>query len=158
MGDIAGEAGRGDGRRDGTVVELLRVVQLVAARHAAGVEMGDVVVRVPDRADDVALHDLHVVDVEQQLHAGRPDGPHHRDAERGVVAVVVGVIHLAVQELEAHAHAVCFGESLDPGQSGDAVVRRFGVAPPAPVAEHRDQVRDAVARRERNGRLELAQQ
>src|SRR3989441_6391815 len=124
VGDVAGEAGRGDGPRDGVVVELLRVVELVAAGHAARVEVADVLVRVPDGADDVAFHDLHVIDVEQQLHAGRVDRPHHRDPERGVVALVIGVIDLAVQELEAHGDAVGFGEPLDPGQAGDAVVRR----------------------------------
>src|SRR2546427_10436436 len=46
---------------------------------SARVEVADVLVRVPDGADDVAFHDLHVIDVEQQLHAGRVDRPHHRD-------------------------------------------------------------------------------
>src|SRR2546427_8529449 len=40
---------------------------------------------------------------------------------RRPVALVIGVIHLAVQELEAHRHALCFSDPLDLVQSGDAV-------------------------------------
>src|SRR5256886_14346773 len=43
-------------------------------------------------------------------------------------------------------------------QAGDAVVDPLGVALAAAVAEHRDEVRDAVARRLRGRCLELSQQ
>src|SRR3989449_4715915 len=65
VGDVAGEAGRGDGPCDGVVVELLRVVELVAAGHAARVGVAGGLARVPDGADDVAFHALPVIDIEQ---------------------------------------------------------------------------------------------
>src|SRR5690242_20995971 len=56
-----------DGGRDRTPVELLRPIELVAARHATRMEVADVRRIVANRADDIALHDLHVVDVVEQL-------------------------------------------------------------------------------------------
>src|SRR2546430_3386204 len=43
------------------------------------------------------------------------------------------VVHLAVQQLEAHRHTLRLGESLDLVQSGDAVVDPLGVALAAAV-------------------------
>src|SRR5690606_14625132 len=106
--DEAREAEVRDGGGDRAVVQLLRAVQLVAAGHAGGVEMRDVLAVVADGADDVALHDLHVVDVVEQLHAWRRDGLDHTHAERGRVAVIVLVVDLAVQHLEADRDAVLF--------------------------------------------------
>src|SRR5207249_6085762 len=115
------EARVGDGRRDGVPVELLRAVQLVAAGHAPGMEVGDVVPVGADRADHVAFHDLHVVDVVQQLDARRIDRLHDGDAERRVVSLVIRVVHLAVQQLEAHRHTLRLGQRLDLVQAGHAV-------------------------------------
>src|SRR6267378_3327697 len=84
--DVAGEPGVGDGARDGAPVQLLRVVELVAPRHASGVEVRDMTDVLPDRPDYVAFHDLHVVDVVQQLHARRADGLDHLGAECGAIA------------------------------------------------------------------------
>src|SRR5439155_1640168 len=113
-------------------VELLGVVELVASRHAAGVEMADVGGVRPDGTDDVALHDLHVIDVVEQLHAGRAHGLHHRGAEHGVVALIAGMVHLAVQQLHAHGDAVLLGERRDAAESGRAGGERLGISgPPA---------------------------
>src|SRR6185295_8777965 len=59
----AGEAGVGDGRGDRAPVQLLRAVQLVAAGHATRMEVGNPLTVFADGADDVAFHDLHVIDV-----------------------------------------------------------------------------------------------
>src|ERR1041384_2871744 len=67
VGDVPGEPQIRDGCGDAAPVQLLTVVQLVAARHAAGMEVTDPLRVVADRADHVAFHDLHVVDVVQQL-------------------------------------------------------------------------------------------
>src|SRR5207247_4569058 len=69
-----GEAGIRDGSCNRMVVQLLRVIQLVATWHPAGMEMADVGGMLPDRPDDVAFHYLHVIDVVQQLHPRRADG------------------------------------------------------------------------------------
>src|SRR5205809_5523221 len=57
----AGEAGIRDGSRNRVVVQLLRVIQLVATRHPAGMEVSDVGGMLPDRANDVPFLDLLVV-------------------------------------------------------------------------------------------------
>ena len=51
------------------VVQLLRIVDLVAARIPAGVEVSDPLEVIPDIPDDVAVHDLRVVDVEEDFDA-----------------------------------------------------------------------------------------
>src|SRR5207253_2173714 len=113
---------------------------------------------VADGADDVAFHDLHVIDVVQQPDARRAHGLHHGDPESRPVALVVRVIDLAVQELEADRDPLFFRLRLDRVEPRDTVVDRLPVAPAAPVAEHRDHIRDGVARGERNGLLQLVQQ
>src|SRR3954451_6724970 len=63
VGEIAVEARRDDCAGDGGVVELLRVVDFVAAGDAGCVEVGQVFLIFLNGSDDVAFHDLHVVDV-----------------------------------------------------------------------------------------------
>ena len=125
MGDVAGVAGVDNRAADGRPVQFLRVVNLVTARHAAGVKVGDVLVIVADRADDVALHNLHVINVIEQLDARRGDRLNHPDAERRVIAEIVFVIHFTVQQLDADGDAGVFGHLLDAVQAGDAVVEGF---------------------------------
>ena len=57
----------GDGGGDGTPLEFLSVIEFVTARDAAGVEVGNVLNIVANGADDVAFHDLHVIDVVEQI-------------------------------------------------------------------------------------------
>src|SRR5262249_52304635 len=71
--EVAGVAGGQDGADDRRVVQLLRLIDLVAAGVAARVVVGDVVLVVAEGADDVPLHVLHVVDVVEQLEARRAD-------------------------------------------------------------------------------------
>ena len=73
MGKVALEAHLGDGLGDGSVVQLLGVVDLVPAGVAAGVVVAVVLAVRLDRADHVPLHDLHVVDVVEQLEVPRAD-------------------------------------------------------------------------------------
>ena len=94
-------------------LQFLRVVELVAAGDAAGMEVADVLDVFADGADDVAFHDLHVVDVVEQLDARRIHRLHHLDAPCGVVALVVLVVHLAVEQFQADGDAVVFGDLLD---------------------------------------------
>ena len=111
-----------------------------------------------NRTNDIALHDLHVIDVVEELDAWRSDPLHHGDAEGRMIALIVGVIDLAVEELDADGDALLLGECFDGAQSLHA--RRDGVevAAAVPVAEHRDHVRHASARGERDRRFELAQE
>ena len=91
------------------IVQLLRRVDLVPAGNARGVVVRDVLVIVADRADHVAFHDLHVVDVVQKLEALRPQALGERDTPRRAVALIVLVIHLRVEQLHADRDAVALG-------------------------------------------------
>src|SRR6476646_7354113 len=67
--DEAGEAESGNRLHDEAIVQLVRVVDLVASRIAAGVKMADPLEVILDVADDVTVHDLGVVDVVENLDA-----------------------------------------------------------------------------------------
>src|SRR5579871_4093534 len=56
---VSGGDDRLDHRR---VIKLLGVVDLMPARNPAGVVVGEGIFVLPDGGDDVAFHDLHVVD------------------------------------------------------------------------------------------------
>src|SRR5207244_11374371 len=62
---------------DGRIVQLLRIVKLVTTRGASRVIVRKIRVMVADGAADIALHDLHVVDVTEQFHTGWMDEPAH---------------------------------------------------------------------------------
>src|SRR5437764_14794051 len=53
---------------DGWVVQLLPFVKLVTARVASRMIVRKIRVMLADGADDITLHDLHVVDVIEQFH------------------------------------------------------------------------------------------
>src|ERR1700722_12170390 len=71
--EITLKSGFDDRLTDGRVIQFLGVVDLVPSGVATGVEMPDVLLGIADRADDIAFHDLHVVDVVEQLEARRTD-------------------------------------------------------------------------------------
>src|ERR1022692_4690061 len=140
VGEIAFELQVRDGLRDGAPVELLRVVELVASGHAAGVEVADVLDVVADGADDVAFHDLHVVNVVEQFDARRTHRLNHFDAPAGVVALVVLVVHLAVEQFQANGDAGVFGHFGDALESHDAGVAAGVVGQALPVPGEGDHV------------------
>src|SRR5581483_3212301 len=69
VSDVAGEAEVRDSLSDKFVVQLLSVVEFVAVRYAYGVEMRDPLDVLADVMADVAVHGLHMINVEQHLHA-----------------------------------------------------------------------------------------
>jgi hypothetical protein len=75
-----------DGLGDEAVVNLLGLVDFVATGNTAGVIVGDPLIIVPDIGADIAVHDLHVVDRKQQLHAGRIHALAHIDSKSDVAA------------------------------------------------------------------------
>ncbi len=121
MGEVALVIQVGDGFGDCSPLQFLRVVQFVTAGDAAGVEVADVLNVIGDGADDVAFHDLHVIDVVEQFHPWRVYALHHIDAPGGVVALIVVVVDLAVQQFHADVDAGIFGHFLDTVQADDAV-------------------------------------
>lgn len=79
------------GLHHGGIVDLLVLVQLAAAGIARRVQVADVVLVEAQAADDVAVHDAHVVDVEQQLEVRAADVLDEIHAEVHVIAEVAGV-------------------------------------------------------------------
>ena len=113
-------------------------------------EVPDPVNVIANRADHIALHDLHVVDIEQQLHPRRIEPLYDRGAESAPITLVVLVVDLAVEQFQANIDAVLLGQRCDLTQTSDAVGDAFLVAAPTPVSEHGDEIRDAGLRCERN--------
>jgi len=93
---IAPEFCRCNGAHHAIPLYLLSVVKLVPPRHAAGMEMADPRDVRPNRRQSVPFHDLHVINVVEQLHVWRIHLFHYAHAPCGMVSHVVGVVHLAV--------------------------------------------------------------
>ena len=133
-----------NGPDDGRVVQLLAVVDLVPPGHAAGVVVADVALVLPDGLDHVPLHDLHVVDVVEEFEVVRADHLGQRRAPLGVVAHVIRVVALTVQQFHLQRHAGFLGE-FDHGPQADGAVPHAVQVRQAPaVTAHHDHVPDAV--------------
>lgn len=98
MGDDGVGSGAGDGTIDGGIVDFLCVVRLAPPRVASGMIVREVRVVGLDGADEVPFHDLHVVDVIEELEGGGVDPIAEAQAPGGGVAFVALVVDLAVQE------------------------------------------------------------
>ena len=111
--------GCGDEQRQGQVVELMRNVECAAAEVVVGMVVADVFLVFADVADDVAVHDLHMINVEQQLEVRRANLLDGLDAKTEIVALIAGVaLHRMaaghrVEQLEAERDAVFFGVADD---------------------------------------------
>ena len=97
-------------------------------------KVGDVLDIVPYGANDIAFHDLHVVDVVKQFDARRIDSLHDLDAPRRLVALVVGVIDLTVEKLHDDRDPEIFGLRLDFVEQPGGVVPGLFVFYAAPIA------------------------
>lgn len=101
---------------DGGVVDLLVLVELAAAGISSSVNVADVVLVETQTANDVAVHDADVVDVEEQFEVGAADVFDEIDAEVHVIAEVAGVAFhrvgavAGVQVLQNKRDSFLFGE------------------------------------------------
>src|SRR3989442_7972469 len=68
------------------------------------------------------------------------------------------MIDLAVQQLHTDRDAVVFGERRDAAQTSHACLDALRISTSLPIAEHGNQIRDALLSRERQRALELANQ
>ena len=73
VSEVAGEVEIGDGLGDEAIVQLLRFVDVVTSGIAARMKVAALLEMVANVAHDVAVHDLRVVDVEEDLHSWRID-------------------------------------------------------------------------------------
>ena len=150
VGDVAAEVGGGDAAHYAVPLDFLGGVEFVAAGDAAGVEVGDPIDIFLDGADQVTFHDLHVIDVEEELDARRVDGLDDLHTPGGVVAHVVVVVDLAVEKLDADVDAVVLGDFLDAVETGDGIFGALLVGHAFAIAGKSDDVGDAGLGGERN--------
>ena len=101
------EAGVRNCGQNGGVVQFLAGVQIVAARIATSVKVRDRSDCTLHRADHVALHNLHVIDVVQQAHVRGACQRAHLQSPGGVVSLISRVVHAAVTQLQQQRYAGC---------------------------------------------------
>ena len=70
-----------------------------------------------NRANNVALHDLHVVNVVQELHTARVDQFANAQTKCSGIRLIIWVIHLGVQHLENQVHTRIFGVFCNSSQT-----------------------------------------
>ena len=114
------EAGVRNCGQNGGVVQFLAGVQIVAPRIATSVKVRDRSDCTLDRADHVALHYLHVIDVVQQPHARCACQRAHLQSPGGVVSLISRVVHAAVEQLQQQRYA---GSRCCPGHARKAGCR-----------------------------------
>ena len=122
MGEESLVARVGDGFGDRGIEEFLGVVEFVASWVASGVVVAEVLMIVFDGADDVAFHDLHVVDVVEQFEVIAADLFDQLNPPARRVTHVIRVIDFAVEQFHVQDHASLFGDGYDFFESRYAVL------------------------------------
>ena len=145
--DIAFEAGVQNRLHDARPVEFLCLVNLRAARHAAGVVVVEVWVVLLDRVADIAIHDLHVINVVEQLEPLGADALHQLRAPRDMIALVILVVALAVQQFHAQRHLQFFRQRQKPFQAKGAILQALRIVEAGAVARETNQTLEARVRR-----------
>ena len=69
VGHVPAEVRGGDAAHYSVPLDFLSTVEFVAAGYASGVEVSNPIDVFLNGADEIAFHDLHVIDVEEQLDA-----------------------------------------------------------------------------------------
>ena len=150
MADITCITGCRQGPGNGGVVELLIDPQFVPARDPCGVKVGEIINISADSRDHISLHDLHVVDVIEELEAGMANLPAEVHTPVGIVTLVVRVIYLRIQQFHDQDDIMLFGEGQNPLKSEGALIYSVLIGEPLTVSAEGDDVRDAGFRRCRN--------
>ena len=101
------EAGACNCSQNRRIAQFLAKVQVVAARIAAAAKVCDRSDRALDRADHVALHNLHVINVLQLAHARCIRQPANLQPPVRAVRLVTGMVYAAVEQLQQQRHAGC---------------------------------------------------
>ena len=138
--DEAAKPSGSDGAANRGIVQLLSVVDLVSTRIACCVVVSDVRVMLLNRPDDVAFHHLHVVDIVEQLQSFRTDAFAKLDAPSRVIALIVGMVDLAVEKLDAERDSEFLGCADELLVAFGAGFQAFFVALAATIAGKADQI------------------
>src|SRR5690606_21789736 len=112
----------GDDLGEIPVVDLLRAVDLVAGRHAGDVEVSDPAARLADSAREIAIHDLQVIDIADELDVRRIDALADRDApvpvpEDLILPPEAGIGQPVVHVLDRERDAARLEMTLDPAET-----------------------------------------
>ena len=102
-------------------------VEVLTSGVAGSVEVPDIIDVIGYIADQVALHNLHVVDVVEEFDSRRAYRSAHGYAPGGSVALVVGVVNARVEQFHAKGDAFFLGRRGDPEQPLDAIGQAFFV-------------------------------
>jgi hypothetical protein len=144
VADISAEI-RGSYRlHDAYIIEFLGIVNVVSPWIAGNVKVTDEIDVFSHGPYYVAFHDLHVVDVVKELARGRIHPSADLDSPFGVVGLVVGVVNLAVAQLDHQYYAGFFRQLDYTQQTFRRVVYAFFIGKPAAGAGKADQIRDTV--------------
>ena len=130
----------GEGTGDGWVIELLAVTQFVTTGNPGGMEVGEVFDVLVNGGDDVALHDLHVIDIVEELETGMAQFLAEGDSPGGVITLVIGMVDLRIEEFHHENDLMLLGERQEAFQSGSAVVEPLLIRETVPVAAEGDDV------------------
>ena len=130
--------------RNEAVIELLRVIDFQTARHTRGVNVvypGKVISKV---ANDVAVCDLNMVDVEDNLHARRidllADIETPREVIEGLIRSLIGN-DFGIGDLHAQGDALLLGVTFDPVEVGDSIIDGLFHRHTLPIAGQCDEIR-----------------
>ena len=123
----ASESGFGECAGNCRIVKLLAIIEFISSWDARGVKVREVLDIVADGRDHITLHHLHVVDVVQELEAGVANLLAQGRSPGRVVALIVGVVDLGIEQFHHQDDIVFFGERNDLLDSSSAVVHSFSV-------------------------------
>ena len=98
MSEIAVETGRCNRSRYGWVIQLLLIVKFIPPGIPPGMVVPKVVVIFSNGTNDIPFHDLHVIDVIQELEVVGAYLLHQFNTPGRIVAHVVRMIDSAIQQ------------------------------------------------------------
>ena len=102
---------------DGRIVDFLFFIQVVATGVPRRVKVSDILDIVLECADNITLHNLHVVDIVEQFRSRRVDALTHLYAPRGAITLIVGMVDLAIEQFQAEVDPFLFGGLCDAAES-----------------------------------------
>src|SRR5262245_47747316 len=146
MSDEAREAEVGNRVCNETVVEFLRVVDLLAARDASDMDVTDAIEIIPQVAGDISVHDLNVVDVKENLNARRINLLAHIKPPGEVIENLVGALipgDFRIRDLHAESDALLFSVAFDAIEYRGRVVGGFFIRHAAAFARKSNESRTA---------------
>lgn len=147
MADITGVADVGDVAGNGGPVNFLGVVEFVATGITGGVDVTEVVFGLVESADEVAFHNLAMIEIEQNTDAGTADSAHDIQGPFETVAAIALMVDAGIEHFQVEIDCGGFGFGGDLGEQRGGMGAMFGVADARlAITGEDDEVADAVRR------------